>query len=160
MRRTPLFFFLFLISSPAFAAGDAKDIPFRTDSGLTKAEYLLSAGKYSAALDVAGEVLIRHPDDADAYAYRGYAFSRLGQTEDAVKNFKKALQLNPTHLGANKYLADIYLQSGDVSRAIEQMQVIRMTCGHTDCEELDELEHEIDQYKRGELPKKDAQKEE
>jgi tetratricopeptide (TPR) repeat protein len=153
---------LLLAAAPAFAADTQKEIPFREDSGLTKTEYLLSAGQYSAALDTAGEVLLRHPENADAYTYRGYAYAHLGEKTEAAKNFKKALLINPAHLGANKYLADIYLESGDVSRAIEQLQVIRMTCGHSDCEELRSLERAIDRAKSGEpvAPKKEDKKEE
>jgi tetratricopeptide (TPR) repeat protein len=146
----------------SFAAGAAhaadREIIFREDSGLTKAEYFLAVGQYSTAIDTANEVLARHPQNADAYAYRGYAMMKLGQNSEAAKNFKKALLLDPNHLGANKYLADIYLQRGDVSRALEQLQVIRMTCLHTDCEEQDALAREIDQYKNGSKPDKEEKK--
>jgi len=135
----------FFVASSAFAAN--RELILREDSGLTKTEYLLAVGKYTAAIDTANEVLTRHPSNADAYTYRGYAYARLGQTAEAARDFQKALTIDPGHLGANKYLADIYLQKGDVPRALEQMQVIRMTCGQLDCEELDELQREIDQYK-------------
>ena len=144
------------ISSSSFATN--KEMIFREDSGLTKTEYFLAVGQYSAALDETGKVLTRHPNNADAYTYRGYAYIRLGQTAEAAKNFKKALLIDPAHLGANKYLADIYLQSGDVSRALEQLQVIRMTCVQTDCEELDALAREIDQFKSGSKPDKEDKK--
>lgn len=150
MRPALLLCLLVLMSFPAAAEEKAlKEIPYREDSGLTKTEYLLSAGQFSAALDTADGVLKRHPDNADAYAYRGYAYLRLGEKEAAAKSFKKALQLRPAHLGANKYLADLYLEDDDVARAIEQLQVIRLTCGHADCEELRALQRAIDQHKRG-----------
>lgn len=129
------------------AAADEKEMIYREDSGLTKAEYFLAKGKYSAALDAAADVLKRHPNNADALTYRGYAEWQLGQTSQARKSFKAALSVNPTHLGANKYLADLYLQSGDVARAREQMQVIRMVCGGSDCAELDALESAIDNFR-------------
>lgn len=150
MRTALLLVSLMLLAPGVSAAG--KEFPFREDSGLTKTEYLLTAGQFSAALDTANDVLKRHPNNADAYTYRGYAYYRLGETAAAAKNFRMALQVNPAHLGANKYLANIYLDAGDVSRALEQMQVIRMTCGHADCEELRSLERNIDQYKRGDKP--------
>jgi len=147
MRRAVLFMtLLFLAIRPAAAE---KEMPFREDAGLTKTEYLLSAGQFSAALNTVNDVLRRHPDNADAYAYRGYAYYRLGETANASKNFHRALTLNPTHLGANKYVASMYLEAGDVARALEQLQVIRMTCAGADCEELNALEREIDRYKRG-----------
>jgi len=149
MRRTILLFCLmfFLGISVAFAA--EKELPLREDSGLTQTEYLLSAGQFSAALDTANNVLKRHPQNADAYTYRGYAWRHLGEIANAAKDFRMALMINPTHLGANKYLASMYLAAGDVARALEQLQVIRMACGLTDCEELRVLEREIDQHRRG-----------
>jgi tetratricopeptide (TPR) repeat protein len=145
------------LSSASFAAD--KEPPFRADSGLTKTEYLLSAGQFSAALETAEDVLARHPNNADAYTYRGYAYYRLGETAAAVKDFRRALELEPTHLGANKYLADVYLEAGKVGQALEQMQVIRMTCGHRDCEELRSLASAIDKYKRGKKPEKEIPEE-
>jgi Flp pilus assembly protein TadD len=136
---------VFSAATPAPAA--ETETPFREDSGLTKAEYLLSAGQFSAALDTVNDVLQRHPENADAYTYRGYAYYRLGEVAKAAKSFRTALTLDPAHLGANKYLADMYLAAGDVARALEQLQVIRMTCGLTDCEELRTLEREIDQHR-------------
>lgn len=154
MRITVLFLCLMTLAVSASAAEQA-DIPFREDSGLTKTEDLLIDGLFSAALDTTNDVLIRHPRNADAHTYRGYAYARLGETAQAEKSFKKALEINPTHLGANKYLADIYLEAGDVSRALEQLQVIRMTCGHTDCEERNALERAIDRHKRGSQTKEE-----
>lgn len=144
--RIFLFLTMLLMVFPALAAD--QDMIFREDSGLSKAEYLLSVGHFSAALDTANNVLKRHPGSADAYTYRGYAYYKLGEKTEAAKNFRLALKLNPVHLGANKYLADIYLDNGDVARALEQLQVIRLTCGRTDCEELNTLQREIDQYKK------------
>lgn len=146
MMRTFLFLALLLISLSASA--NSPEMIFREDMGLSKAEYLLAAGKFSAALDTANDVLKRHPDSADAYTYRGYAYYKLGEKAEAAKNFQLALKLNPTHLGANKYLADTYLDNGDVARALEQLQVIRLTCGRADCEELNALQRQIDRYKR------------
>lgn len=162
---------LLLTATPALAAGTAADsaaaagdagvaaadanidkkaeVPFREDSGLINAEYYLSTGKYAQALTVLAAVLKRHPQSADAYTYTGYAYAKLGDMKRATANYKKALEIDPTHLGANRYMAEIYLGMGDLQRAIEQMQVIRMTCAEANCEELDELESEINAYRKG-----------
>lgn len=124
------------------------EVPYREDAGLSKTEYFLAKGKYSEALDEAVAVLKRHPKSADAYTYRGLAYDRLGVTEKAVENFQKALALSPTHLGANKYLADTYLATGDLPRAMEQMQAIRFVCGEADCPELNELQSSINSFKK------------
>ncbi len=170
MRAIVLFLCLALcFSLPAIAqeTGDepAKKnlVPFREDSGLITAEYYLSTGKYAQALSVLEGVLKRHPESADAFTYTGYAYYKLGDVKKATTYYKKALIINPQHLGANRYMAEIYLSVNDLARAIEQMQVIRMTCAEANCEELDELEAEINAYKNGqhedpapeEAPKKD-----
>lgn len=128
-------------------ADKKQEVPFRTDSGLISAEYYLANGKYAEALDVLGGVLHRHPENADAYTYRGYAYQKLGETEKARENYAKALTLDSAHLGANKYMAGLYLDAGNLARAMEQMQVIRMVCGVAACEELDEMEADINRYK-------------
>ncbi|MDF3025325.1 MAG: tetratricopeptide 2 repeat protein [Alphaproteobacteria bacterium] len=131
-------------------------VPFREDSGLITAEYYLSTGKYSQALSVLNAVLSRHPMSADAYTYRGYAYYRLGDRKKARENFAKAIAINPKHLGANRYIAQSYLDSGNLARALEQMQVIRLTCGDSNCEELDELEAAVNRYKRGQKVQEEA----
>ncbi len=158
MRKIFMGFALLALCSAAGTQARANELIFRQDAGLTNAEYYLANGKYSAAILSARSVLQRHPTSADAYTYLGYALDRLGQTDAAEKDFKQALAIDPTHLGANAYLAKIYLQKGEMSRAIEQMQVIRMTCGRTICAELESVESAIDNYKSGKKPDKPAPK--
>lgn len=138
---------------PAFAkethVPKKAEVPFREDSGLISAEYYISTGKYSQALEVLEGVLQRHPESADAYTYRGYTYYQLGDKRKAKADYQRAIQINPGHLGANRYIADSYLDDGDLKRAYEQMQVLRLTCGASPCEELDELEAKINNYRRG-----------
>jgi tetratricopeptide (TPR) repeat protein len=138
------------------ATARAEDIPFRADSGLTKAEAQLSEGKYTEALETLALVLHRRPADADALAYTGYAWHRLGDNNKAGQFFDRALKYDPKHLGANKYKADMYLANGNVSRAHEQMQVLRMVCGETDCAELNALQGAINRSKTGEVEGEEA----
>jgi tetratricopeptide (TPR) repeat protein len=152
----PAFGLLLLILSPlSFAAAQEAEapkkaeVPFREDSGLITAEFYLATGKNAQALEVLAGVLARHPASADAYDYRGFAYERLGDMKKAKESYARALEINPAHLGANRYLAGIYLQEGNLSRAIEQMQVIRMICGDIACAELDELSAEVNRYKAG-----------
>ncbi len=135
------------------------EVPYREDSGLTKAEYYLAKDKNAEALEEATNVLKRHPKSADAYTYRGLAYDRLGDSEKAMESYKKAITLNQTHMGANKYLADLYLADGNLAFAIEQMQVLRLACGKSaDCPEMDALQSAINKAKK--LRKKKALEEE
>lgn len=122
-------------------------VPFREDSGLITAEYYLATGKYSQSLQVLGGVLTRHPQNADAYCYRGFAYQNLGDTQKARENYQRALLINPAHLGALKYMGELYLQDGKLDDAMQQMLAIRAVCGDQSCEELDELQSSINKRK-------------
>ncbi len=138
-----------LQQQPAPEVPKKAEVPFREDAGLITAEYYLATGKYAQALEVIGGVIQRHPDSADAYTYRGFAFERLGDVKKAEENYKHAIEVEPTHLGANRYLAGMYLRRGDLNKAMDILQVIRMTCGDVACEELDELQADINHYRNG-----------
>lgn len=141
------------IAAPCAMAQDADTpvknatVPFREDSGLITAEYYIATGKYTQSIQVLGGVLTRHPQNADAYCYRGVAYQQLGDLQKARENFKKALLLNPSHLGALKYMGDLYLQDGKLDDAMQQMLAIRAVCGSDDCEELIELQSSINKIK-------------
>jgi Tfp pilus assembly protein PilF len=139
-----------MTATPLSAADDvakAEDVPFREDSGLITAEYYLSTGKYTQALDVLGGVLQRHPQNADAYTYRGYAFQKLGDAKKARESYRMALGLNPRHLGANKYMGNLWLEEGELSRAMEQLQAMIYVCAGTYCAEVDELQNDINRFR-------------
>lgn len=156
MTYRPLFAVLFLAAflgiattaQPAQAnVSKAEEVPFRTDSGLITAEYYLATGKYTQALDVLGGVLQRHPQNADAYTYRGFAYHKLGDLKKARENYNRAIIIDPKHLGANKYIASLYLAEDNLPKAMEQLQVILYVCAGMNCGEADELQGEINRHK-------------
>ncbi len=149
--------------APAAAQWEADTgvtIPRRLDTGLTRAEFYLAEGKYTKALEMLKYVLHRHPESADAYTYRGYAYLQLGDTPKALTSLKRALIIEPRHLGANQYLGQYYIEKGELERAYEQLQVIRMVCGKTDCEEIRVLQSAIDKGKDKVVAARKAREEE
>lgn len=128
------------LAPPSFPVG-------RADSGLAKAEYFLIKGLYAEALEPLDDVLTRHPENTDAYTYRGLAFEGLGEDKAAEDNFRKALELDAGHLGANAALGRLLARTGNIGRAVEQLAVIRMICGASDCAEKTALETAINQAK-------------
>jgi hypothetical protein len=59
--------------------------------------------------------------------------------------YTKALNKEPNHLGANEYMGELYLEMNDLPKAEERLAVLKSACG--DCDEYDDLEDEIDDYK-------------
>lgn len=150
MIRAFLFLLLLSGATPAMAAVEVRDnVPFRQDSGLTKAEYFIATGKYAQALAESAGVIKRQGPNADAYTYLGLSYQRLGDAKKARENYQRALQLAPTHLGANAYLAQMFIDDGDMPKALEQMQVLRAVCGVSACEELVELESALNAARKG-----------
>lgn len=149
MRFLVLFAFLLSFSAAASAEILKKpEVPLREDAGLITAEYYLATGKYMQAVDVLGGVLQRHPTNADAYTYIGFAYHKMKATKKAAENYTRALKINPRHLGANRYMAALYLDVGDRPRAMEQLQVIKLICGGAPCAEQDEVEADINRFKK------------
>lgn len=150
MMRLFILAALFLLAGPAHAVEVRDNVPFRQDSGLTKAEYFIATKNYTEALAECEGVIKRQGPNADAYTYLGLSYQRLGDEKKARENYARALQLSPTHLGANAYYARMLLAAGDMPKALEQMQVLRAVCGVTECEELTELESAINRARKGE----------
>lgn len=133
-------------SMPAYAQEKAApekaaEVPFRQDAGLITAEYYLSTGKYTQALQVLGGVAQRHPQSADAFVYMGFAHEQLGDDAKALNNYQTALQIDPRHLGAHRYVGGMHLRQKDRAKAFESLQAIRLICAGMDCAEETELEN-------------------
>lgn len=158
MQRAFLIALIVLLTSPLLAK--AEDTPvtvketakekvplFREDAGLTKAAAQLREGKYAEGLDTLEDVLKRHPGNADALTYTGFAYLQMQDIEKATQYIDNALIANPRHLGANAYRADLYLLDGDTARALEQLQVMRAICAGMDCAEINAVEAHVNATK-------------
>ena len=72
-----------------------------------------------------------HPDDADAYSFLGRVEYQLGESEEAARDLKKALEIAPDYSVAAVKLADVHLQEGwpveEVERLLRRTLEIRVT---------------------------------
>jgi tetratricopeptide (TPR) repeat protein len=91
------------------------------------------------------EDLIDDEEYADALNLLGYANRKLGDKSKAMTYYTKALNLEPNHLGANEYMGELYLEMNDLPKAEERLAILKNACG--DCDEFDDLEDEIENYK-------------
>ncbi len=76
----------------------------------------------------------------------GFSERKMGEMDESLEYYNKALALNPNHLGANEYLGELYLDMKDVKKAQERLDVLKNACGGT-CEEYTELKEKIAQFK-------------
>ena len=92
------------------AGGSPK--PQRLDY-LNEALSLERQGDYDAALTSYRLALRDHPNDRRILQNMAIAFTRTGQAEDAVRCYRRALELDPSSAGAHYGLAFLLLKRQD-----------------------------------------------
>ena len=108
----------------------------------------VNAGAYKRALRMLEGVVGTEPGNADAWNYIGFSHRNLKQYDKALAAYNKALAIDPKHRGAREYLGELYLMSGDVAKAEEQLRELNSIC-FFGCEEYNELKAAIAKHKQG-----------
>lgn len=106
---------------------------------------MLDEEQYQKALDASKKALSKSPDNADLLNYIAYSHRKLGQFEDAFVFYFKALEIEPDHRGANEYLGELYLRTGQLEKAQERLQVLDKECFFP-CGEYRDLKKAIKAY--------------
>jgi len=99
--------------------------------------------KYNMALDLLRR--IRNQNQPRVLNYIGYSTRKLGDVDEGIRYYKKALSLDPNYNVAREYLGEGYLQKGDLGSAKQQLAEIAERCG-VSCEEYKDLAEEIAKY--------------
>lgn len=73
----------------------------------------LRTARYSEAVLSLGRAVSLQPRFAEAYLLRGRAYLGLNDTDHAIADFSKTIELNPTDLGAYYALANVRFTRGD-----------------------------------------------
>lgn len=60
-------------------------------------------------------------------------------------HYEEALRINPKHRGAQEYIGEAYLQTGDLAKAKEHLAALDKLC-YFGCEEFTELKAAIGKY--------------
>jgi Flp pilus assembly protein TadD len=124
------------LGSPVAFAVDtitSKDAP-----DLTSVRTKIKAKDYKAALVELKTVAETH-QHADVYSLIGFSLRKTGDYPTALTYYKKALDFDANHKGAREYLGELYVETGDLSKAREQLAVLEKLCPQG-CEEREDLE--------------------
>jgi Flp pilus assembly protein TadD len=136
---------LLALPAAAQAAGTSSSSESDPPDLYEQAEELIDDEDYAEAIPLLQQSIQEKGEYADALNLLGYANRKLGDKAKAMTYYTKALNLEPNHLGANEYLGELYLEMNDLPKAEERLAVLKNACG--DCEEYDDLEDEIADYK-------------
>ena len=135
----------------AMAAGSSdKDDAKAEDTNYPAAVKAVKAQDYAGALTLLAKVVDKDPKNADAWNYMGFADRKLGKFPESLAAYEKALAIQPKHLGANEYLGELYVQTGDTAKANLQLAKLEKLCGDS-CDEYKELKTAITSGKAASL---------
>ncbi|OKH89830.1 tetratricopeptide repeat protein [Thalassospira sp. TSL5-1] len=127
-----------LYSSAGFAAGFFSSSSDDTPTDLPAVVKMIDAGKYSDAIDSLKKMNKADPKNADVLNYLAYSQRKSGDMKSAEANYEKALEINPDHRGALEYQGELYIHTGRVDMAKQNLARLKDVCG-TDCEQYKDL---------------------
>src|SRR3977135_3054977 len=120
----------------------AVDIITSTDApDLTQVRAKIKAKDFAGALEALQPLLQSH-QHADVYNLMGFSLRKTGDYKQAYTFYRKALDFDPDHKGALEYLGELYVETGQVDKARENVARLRQLCPAS-CEELADLEKAV-----------------
>jgi tetratricopeptide (TPR) repeat protein len=108
---------------------------------LTSVRAKIKAKDYKSALDEL-RGLVEDYQQADVYNLLGFTLRKTGDYQTSYAYYLKALELEPDHKAAREYLGELYIETGQMAKAREQLAVLVKLCPNG-CEEREDLEHAI-----------------
>lgn len=124
--------------APAAAADDS--------AGLTQARTAIAAKDYPGAIKILYGLSQTNPQDANVVNLLGFSYRMLGQYQQALAYYDRALAIDPMHKGALEYEGEAYLETNQLPKAETNLATLKRACAG-DCPEVAQLEQAIDRYK-------------
>ena len=133
-----------LLAGASIAATDAlaiDTVTSRDAPDLTSVRAKIKAKDFKAAIVELTPMLETH-QHADVYNLMGFSLRKSGDPKQAYTFYRKALDFDPEHKGALEYLGELYVETGQVDKARENVVLLKKLCPGG-CEELADLEQAI-----------------
>ncbi len=138
------------VAAMAAGGGGGKSENPSDDANYEAAVKAVKANDFAGAAGLLAKVVDKDPKNADAWNYLGFADRKMGKFPESLAAYEKALAIQPKHLGANEYLGELYVQTGDVAKANLQLAKLEKLCGDS-CDEYKELKEAITSGKAASL---------
>ncbi len=135
---------LFGVSTALHAASDDDDDEPASEYSLAK--QAMDDGDYEVAIDKFARLHEEEPGNADVLNMLGYGYRKIGNFDQARGYYLQALAADPEHRGANAYMGELYLETGELAKAEERLAVLDKECW-LGCDEFTELKDSIAKYK-------------
>jgi Flp pilus assembly protein TadD len=127
-----------LLPVPAYAVDNmsSDDAP-----DLASVRAKIKAKDYAAALSELRD-LAEDTQQADVYNLLGFTLRKTGDFKTSLTYYTKALELQPDHKAAREYLGELYVETGEMEKAKQQLAILEKLCPGG-CEEREDLQHAI-----------------
>ena len=141
-RLAPWLSALVLAASVASTGALAVDVVTSRDApDLSSVRATIKAKDFKGAIAELTPMLETN-QHADVYNLIGFSLRKSGDYKQAYTFYRKALDFNPEHKGALEYLGELYVETGQVDKARENVVLLKKLCP-SGCEELADLEKAI-----------------
>lgn len=144
LARAPLILGVLLGVSTAWAVDTP---PSDALPDLAPVRALIYSGEYQKAADDLIE-LSKTVLHADVFNLLGFSLRNLGRYEEADRWYREALYFDPTHRPALEYQGELFLKTGRLDRAKENIVTLEIFCPKG-CAELDQLRRAYEQATAG-----------
>ena len=105
----------------------------------------LSKNDYENGYSLSKFASSKYPNNADAWNYLGFASRKLGKYEESEVAYKRALSINPDHVGALEYYGELHLTLKRPEKAKDLLAQLKTLCT-LNCKEMKQLEAAIKTY--------------
>jgi tetratricopeptide (TPR) repeat protein len=109
-----------------------------------RAAYALIYDKGDYAAGITALRAMGYDDNADVATLIGYASRKLGRYDDAKVWYERALEADPKHAITWSYYGMWHAEQGNILKAKDDLEKVRLICGNTDCREYKALKDAID----------------
>jgi tetratricopeptide (TPR) repeat protein len=143
MRSSALLLSALLLGA-AFGASGALAVDNITSNDapdLTSVRAKIKAKDFKGALAELTPMLGTY-QHADVYNLIGFSLRKTGDYKQAYTFYRKALDFDPEHKGALEYLGELYVETGQLDKAKENVALLKKLCPGG-CEELADLERAV-----------------
>ena len=104
---------------------------------LTSVRAKIKAKDFKGAIAELTPMLAGHPH-AEVYNLMGFGLRKTGDYQQAYTFYRKALDFDPEHKSALEYLGELYVETGQIEKATENLALLKKLCPGG-CEELSDL---------------------
>ena len=136
-----------IFSCTAFAAGSASYRDKNISESFRNGSMLVEYEMYEDAITYLNRADSEDPNNADVHNLLGFSYRKLGKYETAYRHYQKALSIDPEHRGALEYLGELYVETGQLGKAKQQLARLDSACT-LKCSEYKKLKQLIEEKTR------------